>query len=88
MVKSRCLGRIRPGPMRAAIKETHDIDSLFQLLDENNMYCNWMKIHLLETMATAVDAANVDAGSRSNKLMDLIEEYKAAIFIYLFIFIY
>jgi len=75
MVRSRCLGRTRPGPMKTAIRETHDVDSLFQLLDENNTYCHWMNIQFLETMAAAVDVA-----SRTNKLMKLVEEYKDAIY--------
>jgi len=61
--------------MKAAIRETHDVDSLFQLLDENSMCCHWMNIQFLETVATAVDSA-----SRSNILMKLIKEYKDAIY--------
>ena len=75
IVKGRCLSRARPGPLKTAIRETHDIDSLFLLLDENGMCSNWMNIQFLEAMAYAVDAA-----SNNSSLTRLVEEYKDAIF--------
>ena len=69
--------------MKTAIKETHAVDSFFQLLDENNniMYYHCMNIQFLETMVAAAATA-ADIASRTNKLMKLIEEYKDAIIIF------
>jgi len=61
--------------MKTAIRNTQDIDSLFLLLDDNNMYCHWMNIHYLKTMAAAVDGV-----SRNKKLTKLVEEYENAIY--------
>ncbi|XP_065913178.1 uncharacterized protein [Dysidea avara] len=75
IVRSRCASRARPGPMKTAIKATHDINSLFDLLSDNTTYCNWMNIKFLETIATAVAAA-----SGNNGLERLIQNYKNAIY--------
>ena len=75
IVKGRCLSRAYSERMKIAIKETPDIDSLFLLLDENNMCCNWMNIQFLESMAYAVDAA-----SNNSSLTKLVEGYKEAVY--------
>jgi len=75
IVKNLCVGRTGSGPMKTVIKATHDINSLFESLNDNSTYCNWMNIKYLETIATAVAAA-----SGSNRLEKLVEGYKDAIY--------
>ena len=75
IVRSKCVTRARPGPMKNAIKETQDINSLFDLLSDNITFCNWMNIKFLETIATAVAGA-----SGNNGLERLIQNYKDAIY--------
>ena len=75
IIKSRCVSRARPGKMKDAIKATCDSNSLFQLLDDNNMYCNWMNIKFLETIATAMAAT-----TGNNMLERLIKDYKETIY--------
>jgi len=75
IVKNLCVGRAGSGPMKTAIKATHDINSLFESLNDNSTYCNWMNIKYLETIATAVAAA-----SGNKRLEKLVEDYKDAIY--------
>ena len=57
--------------LRKQIKKTRDINGLFKLLAENKSHCNWLNVRFLEVIATA---------SGSSKLINLIQDYKKAIY--------
>ena len=61
--------------MKTAIEGTHNIHGLFQYLDGNSMFFNWINIKFLETIATAVTVA-----SGNNKLERIVQDYKDAIY--------
>ena len=74
-VRSRCIGRAKRGMLKEKMRETHSIHDLLQLLEDNNMFFNWMNISFLETIAATVTAA-----SGNNKLYRLVQNYKDAIY--------
>ena len=53
------------------LKNTQDIDSLFQVFAENRTHCNWQNVRFLEIVATA---------SGNRKLSSMIAQYKDVIF--------
>jgi len=73
--KTQCVSRAQSTKLKRAIEKAHNMHSLFQLFACNSVYCNWMNIRFLETIATAVSVY-----SGNNKLEKLIQDYKDAIY--------
>ena len=71
IIKPRCIA-VTHGTFRECIKTQADnVCNFFTLLSENTLYCNWLKISLLEVIVIAL---------RNKKLERLVDSYKEAIF--------
>ena len=69
-IKASCLTRAS-GPLRGFIKSATDIQCLFEILAENNKYCNWMDVRFLTVIASACG---------NTKLHSLIQNYTNVIY--------
>ena len=69
-IRNSCVARASE-PLRGLIKSASDTNHLFEILAENNKYCNWMNVRFLKTIAIACG---------NKQLQSLIEDYKAVIY--------
>ena len=69
-IKSACLTCVKQ-KLRNEIRETHNTDSLFELLAVNDRFCNWMNIKLLKVIAHA---------SENHELVQMVTNYTEAIY--------
>ena len=69
-IRNSCLARANE-PLRGLIKHAANIHCLFEVLAENNKYCNWMDVRFLKTLAIACGNKN---------LQSLIENYTDVIY--------
>ena len=69
-IKNSCISRAGK-PLGGLIKRATDTDGFFEILADNNKYCNWMNISLLSTMAIACGNEHLQA---------LIKDYKNVIY--------
>ena len=65
-----CLKIHTEGKFKASIKKQKDVKSFFDLLSDNDLYCNWLNVSILRTIIFALD---------NKKLESLIDKYTAAI---------
>ena len=69
-IRNSCVAQAR-GPLRSLIKHSTDAYSLFEVLGENNKYCNWMNVSFFKVIAIACGNEN---------LQSLIENYTDVIY--------
>ena len=69
-IKISCVARASE-PMRGLIKRATDTHRLFEILAENNNYCNWMNVSFLKVIAIACG---------NKHLHSLIENYTNVIY--------
>ena len=69
-IRNSCVARASE-PIRGLIKRTADTHCLFEILADNNKYCNWMDVRFLKVIAIA--SGNV-------QLQSLIENYTDVIY--------
>ena len=69
--KAACISVTSAGKFQELVKKVQSFDSLFKLLEENPMYCNWMDIRLLEVIAISSEDRNI---------VNLIEGFKESIY--------
>ena len=69
-IKNSCIARASE-PLRGLIKRATDNHCLFEILADNNKYCNWMDVRLLEAIAIACG---------NKQLQSLIENYTNVIY--------
>ena len=70
IIKNACVARANDNVSKE-IKQTQDINSLFEFFAENKQHCNWLDVRLLEVIATA---------SESSQLQGLVDNYKSTIY--------
>ena len=69
-IRNSCVARASE-PLRGLIKRATDTRRLFEILAENDKYCNWMDVRLLKVIATACG---------NKQLQSLIENYTNVIY--------
>ena len=69
-LRNSCVARASE-PLRGLIKRTTDTHCLFEILADNNKYCNWMNISFLRVIAIACG---------NKELESLIERYTDVIY--------
>ena len=69
-IRNSCIARASE-PLRGLIKHATDTHCLFEILAENNKYCNWMDVRFLKIIAIACD---------NKHLRSLIENYTDVIY--------
>ena len=69
-IRNSCVARASE-PLRGLIKRTTDTHCLFEILADNNKYCNWMDVRFLKVIAIACG---------NTKLESLIENYTDVIY--------
>ena len=69
-IRNSCVARASE-PLRGLIKRTSDTHCLFEILADNNKYCNWMNVSFLKVIAIACG---------NEKLQSLIENYTDVIY--------
>ena len=69
-IRNTCVAQASE-PLRGLIKRAIDAVCLFEVLADNNKYCNWMNVRFLKVIAIACG---------NKQLQSLIEEYKNAIY--------
>ena len=69
-IRNSCVARASE-PLRGLIKCATDTHCLFEILADNNKYCNWMNVSFLKVIAIACDNEN---------LQSLIENYTNVIY--------
>ena len=65
VIRNSCVARASE-PLRRLLKHTIDTNSLFEVLAENNKYCNWINVRYLKDITIACD---------NKQLQSLIENY-------------
>ena len=70
IIKNACVARASDN-LSKEIKQTQDINSLFEFFAENKQHCNWLDVRFLEVIATA---------SESSQLKGLVNNYESAIY--------
>ena len=70
IIRSSCVARAS-GPLRGLIKRAPDTHYLFEILADNNKYCNWMNVSFLKVIAIACGNKN---------LQSVIEKYTDVIY--------
>ena len=69
-IRNSCVARASE-PLRGLIKRAPDTPCLFEILADNNQYCNWMNVSFLKVIAIACGNKN---------LQSLIEKYTDVIY--------
>ena len=69
-IRNLCIARASE-PLRGLVKRATDTHCLFEILAENNKYCNWMNVRFLKVIANACG---------NKQLQSLIENYKSVIY--------
>ena len=69
-LRNSCVARASE-PLRGLIKRTTDTHCLFEILADNNKYCNWMNVSFLKVIAIACG---------NKQLQSLIEHYTDVIY--------
>ena len=69
-IRNSCVARAS-GPLHGLIKHTIDTHCLFEILADNNKYCNWMNVSFLKVIAIACG---------NKQLQSLIEHYTDVIY--------
>ena len=69
-IRNTCVAKASE-KLRDLLKKAADIHHLFEILAENNKYCNWMNVRLLNTIAIACD---------NEQLQSLIKDYMDVIY--------
>ena len=70
LIRNSCVTRSSE-PLRKVLKQTTNTDDLFEVLSENNKYCNWMDVTYLKAIATVSD---------NYQLLSLIKNYTDVIY--------
>ena len=68
-IRNSCIARATE-PLRSLIKRTTDTYCLFEMLTDNNKYCNWMDVRFLKVIAIA--CGNKQLQSLIGKYQDVI----------------
>ena len=69
-IRNSCVARASK-PLRSLIKRTTDTHCLFEILADNNKYCNWMNVSFLKVIAIACG---------NKQLQNLIKNYTKVIY--------
>ena len=69
-IRNSCVAQASE-PLRGLIKRTTDTHCLFEILADNNKYCNWINVRFLKVIATACG---------NKQLQSLIEDYTDVIY--------
>ena len=69
-IRNMCL-HVTTGKLRNGLRVTNSVDEIFDLLEENPLYCNWMNIRLLEVIAISSDHKH---------LIKLIQDHKESVY--------
>ena len=59
-IRNSCVARASE-PLRSLIKRATDIHCLYEILADNNKYCNWMNVSFLKVIAIACGNENLQS---------------------------